>query len=287
MKRLFKSLTATVLALAMVCTTFAASFSVCAIKNSKEEIPPYEIIFDKGGKILLQLAVPRITIAFALSSFIELIPNSADYFTGFDLKNESFVETNVGDYTFSIPQGLEKNNESSFLNYYSNSEKSNYLIIMEPSDLSGLNLYSKENLDENNSLGIDIAIDNLRDGFERLGKGHPDSAYGSYKCIALLSSEDCTLWNMNEMMAFAIMGCMKAILEPSIGCDAFLVYEREDVCGILGYEIKLNETTNKNQCYFNFEFFSTDDLNTAYTLVGTVDKLGDVFAIVNSIEFNK
>ena len=285
MKKLFKSLTATVLALAMVCTTFAASFSVCAIKNNEEEIPPYEIIFDKGGKLVLQFAVPRIAVGYALSFIIESIPNSAEYFTRFDIKNDNFVETNVGDYTFSIPAGLEKNGELS-LNYYINSDKTNSLIILEPSDLSGLNLYNKENLEDFNSLEVDIAIDDLRDGFERLGKGHPDSAYGSLKCIALLSSEDYTLWNMNEMMAFAIMGCMKAILEPSIGCDVFLVYEREDVCGILGYKIKLNDTTNEQQCYFNFDFFSTDDLNTEYTITGTVDKLCDVFAIVNSIKFN-
>lgn len=126
----------------------------------------------------------------------------------------------------------------------------------------------------------------LRDGFEQLGYGIPDSEYNSLKAILSITEEDYNFWNINEAKAFSVLASYKTYAYAGIYCHTNGVdrvcyyYESESLCFIVSesyYDVN-------RPFYYIVKFYHPDNLHYVYDMyIGTSDP-EVAFAIINSFE---
>ncbi|MBD5137790.1 MAG: hypothetical protein HDT24_00470 [Ruminococcus sp.] len=237
------------------------------------------------GALFLFVLLPRLMIYKSVQEFILGMGKSAEYFTEYSVTNDSFSLVDNGEFSVKIPYGLELQDEiSENLMAYENSDESMHVLMIKGYDASHLNMFDPENYTDVSETDMHMELEELTEGFEIIGKGYPDSAYGSLKCMHLIDSDDYNFWDLKSARIFAVMGYFKAASEPLMGHDIF-IYEQEKICGIVGLSCRENADTGSATYNVQFEFFKTDDLNTEYVLIIRAESLDEAYAIINSVEF--
>lgn len=237
------------------------------------------------GTLFLFVLLPRLMIYKNVREFIFGMGKSAEYFTEYSVTNDSFSMVDNGEFSVKIPDGLELQDEiSENLMEYESSDESKHVIMVKGSDASYLNMFDPENYTDVNETDMHMELEELTEGFEIIGKGYPDSAYGALKCMHLIDSDDYNFWDLKSARVFAVMGYSKAASEPLMGRDIF-IYEGEKICGIVGLSCRENTDTGSATYRTQFKFFKTDDLNTEYMLMISAESLDEAYAIINSVEF--
>lgn len=257
-------------------------------KALKIIVPIVAVIAILLAIVYFMILHPRIMIYRAVREFIKGIPYSAEYFTEYNVHNDTYTEIETDWYTLTLPSEiqLQPSLEGSSLRQYKNTDETITVLLDGKSDNSDLNMYAQENYSEISTVDLNMELERFKNGFDKIGKGHPDSAYGLHKCAALINSDDYDFWDLEKGYAFLVVGLFKAFNEPITG-RYHLIYESEEICGIFSYDIKTDEETNAEYYSIWFDFYSTDDLNTEYVIIAKTQTLEDVYAIVNSITFNR
>ncbi|MBR2912803.1 MAG: hypothetical protein IKK51_02400 [Oscillospiraceae bacterium] len=225
--------------------------------------------------------VPRIMLAVATSTIINDVVEPATYFTEFDVRNEDVQTIDNGHIAIDIPKELIKKDENFYnLSIYKNADESASIILMDPLDLSDLNIMREGMIldsmihEAKTPTKISISSKQLLRGFEAMGNCIPDSAYNTYKCCYLTSKDDNSFWNINQASAFLVAGSLKSIMATY---GPMQIYESDSICGFVSVTLESDGISRGL-----LEVYSTDDLNTVTGILVKGMDSNDVYAIMNS-----
>lgn len=232
--------------------------------------------------ILAWIFVPRLIVLYVARELEEDLGPGAEYFTEYNTTLENVQSISYDGLTMNIPTNyVEKDIELKVIMYIVPDETNTAIesvLIMDSYDLSEMNLFSEENLEALTAdLPAKIGVNQIVRGFEALGNGLPDSAYGTYKSSALLTTDDYSFWNLKQGIAYVISGMLKY---TSIIGDYNYIYENEDICGLIHVTLPENQ---EFKYYIIAEMFSTDDLGTEHTVLIKTNSLEEAYGMINSI----
>lgn len=226
---------------------------------------------------------PRIAINGLLNEMLPEVGKGAEYFTEYDVTDSSLAVKDSPNYSIGVPADYEQKelSEGFPAAVYQDSENNDLSVMLmyESSDYSEMSLFDKANFeDEIDDDSYDTIVSELEKWFGALGNGLPDSAYGTLKCVYMLDDSDRSFWNIGQNIAFGIMGIMKQGM-PLFG-DTVLIYETDEMCGI----ITISRPTEEQEGYHAIaDMFSTDELNTPYTVTIRSESIEEIYAIINSM----
>ena len=229
------------------------------------------------GYLALGVLLPRIFIAVAVNKMLD-VGESAAPFTHYDVTGDNTMDVSNGRMTISIPEGyIEKDMGDLGAQMYTADQTQKFtIIIMDPSDMSYMNLLSEDNL-KSLDVNVNFTRKQIERGFEKLGNGCPDSSYNAYKCIYMLEDDDYSFWDLEKGIAFAITGILKQIM-PYWG--TVYMYDNGDVCGF----VHINEFTEPEEAKFRgtLELYSKSDLNNVTTIMIMANTAEEIYAVANS-----
>ncbi len=219
--------------------------------------------------------IPRIYISLGTKAILPDVGEAATYFTAYDVRSEDVQTISNGHIAIDIPADFAVNKELESTIIYRNADETASILIIEPSDMSDLNLLAADSFSETvTGLQGIYAVDQIRKGFEQLGNGLPDSAYNTYKCIHLLDEDDNSFWNFNQGLAFLITGTLKGIV-PAFG--EVEIYETEDICGFVEVSVQEDGSTSGW-----LTIYRADDLNTVSGVKFKGMDRETIYAVMNS-----
>lgn len=227
--------------------------------------------------------LPRIMLYKMVKDYLPNIDKSAEYFTDFSIASNGSVITVNNEYiSLKIPSNYHRQTTKYELAdiYRSFDDKETVFFMKEPDDLSPMNLLCPENYEDIEDIPNELGIKEITQGFKSLGNGVPDSAYNTYKCMCLVDRDDYSFWDIKKGTCFAIIAFMKEILVPRY--DEIFLYEKDNIRGIVCVTHNYGENEFE---YVLFNFFNSNDLNTAYSVQIVVGNLDDAYAVINSAEF--
>lgn len=241
------------------------------------------------GALVILLAVvffwvikPRIELNSLVSEFLPEVGEGAGYFTEYDVTDDSLVTLNTDVLSIGIPADYVQKDigELDAVMYHdSENDDLSVLVMTSADDYSDMSLFHRDNYDDVSDEEYEVIVKHLREWFGALGNGLPDSAYGTYKCMHMLSDGDRSFWNIGQNIAFGIMGIMKEEL-PIFG-DTVYIYETDEKCGI----VTISLPDDENDTYYAMvDMYSAADLNTPHSLIIRSESLDEVYAIINSIK---
>lgn len=226
---------------------------------------------------------PRVELNKLITDYIPEVGESAEYFTAYDVTDESLVPLETENFTIDIPAGYVQKDvgDMDVVMYYNQVNNDRSVFIRESGhDLSGMNMFDPQQYGDMSEEDFSQIENYLKEWITALGHGLPDSAYGTYKCAYLLSDDDRSFWNIGQNIAFGIMGIMKSEM-PVFG-DTVYIYETEDKCGF----VQINSPKDNREYYYvTADIYSTDDLNVPYTVIIRSETLEEAYSIINSITF--
>ncbi len=233
--------------------------------------------------ILWQIMFPRIYMRFFfITELAPVVDPPAEAFTAYDITLENGQSASIDGLTMTLPNDLtlrETNDKYSIVYDYDHPEPAiGSIVLSGAQDVSHMDLTVKENAETLMSeYFYQTSCRNLTKGYEALGYGTPDSAYNVYKAAALLEADNYSFWNWQQNYAYAMCCGFHATIFYHPFYDNRYIYETEDVCGIVFY----NDMTSMHHAYAYM--FSTDDLNTMYTLSLSSISQEDIYGMLNSI----
>ena len=236
------------------------------------------------GLFFFWVLMPRITLYKMVNNYLPSIDKSAEYFTDFSITNNDVITINNGYVSLKIPSSFKPSESSTGLipYLYQNEETQEGIMLMaEQSNMSDLNLLNPTMYKDIEGIPDNLALDEIIDGFEMLGNGLPDSAYGTYKCMLLTDRDDYSFWNLKKGICFSISAVLKEIIISSY--DEILLYEKDDIRGLIF--IYPNHNSEDSTIGLVFDIYNADDLNTVQTLIINVNSLDTAYGIINSVEF--
>lgn len=226
---------------------------------------------------------PRMEFNKLLNDYLPEVGEGAEYFTSYDITDDSLVPLETENFTIDIPAGyVPKNIGDIDTVMYFDSENTERSVVIRRSgyDMSDMNMFDRLQYGDVSEDEFSQIVYYLKEWMEALGHGIPDSAYGTYKCAYLLSDNDRSFWNIGQNIAFGIMGFIKQSL-PAWGEEMY-IYEADDKCGFVFVSAPKEENENYR---VTADIYSTDDLNVPYTVIIRSETLEEAYSIINSITF--
>ncbi len=216
--------------------------------------------------------VLRAALAKSITSYGE-IGQAAEYFSDFSLLSEENTTANcMENIFFYMPEDYYWVEDDVF------EAADGSWKLMTSEAFNPLNfesgIYGAESL-KGNIYGISES--RLRAGYEKLGKGIPDSPYAALKCAALLSEEDYDGKSLKTDMAYSLLAYLKKI---SFGkYEKLYIYENNGICGFI------KEYTADNGIYTSeLMIFTEDNLKEAAYIIITADSPEFAYKIINSVK---
>lgn len=226
---------------------------------------------------------PRMEFNKLLNDYLPEVGEGAEYFTAYDIMDDSLVPLETKNFTIDIPVGyVQKDTGDIDAVMYFDSENTERSVFIRESgyDMSGMNMFDRLQYGDMSEEEFSQIVYYLKEWMEALGHGISDSAYGTYKCAYLLSDNDRSFWNIGQNIAFGIMGFIKQSL-PVWGEEMY-IYEADDKCGFVFVSAPKEENENYR---ITAEIYSTDDLNVPYNVIIRSETLEEAYSIINSITF--
>lgn len=226
---------------------------------------------------LTRVIVPCAGVRLALDLFIPDVGAGAEYFTEYDVRDDSLVMTD-SHLNIGIPERCVKLEKGLKADVYGPADGEQLGIIIMPAyDLSDMDLYNRDMYEDISDGEYKLLASVLDNWFDELGYGYPNSGYGTQKCIHLLDDGDRSFWNIGKNIAFAVTGVLK--LETAIFGDEVYIYETDDKCGI----ISVSDHETDGGYYVIAEMYDTEDLGMSYSVMIRGNDLQEIYSIINSI----
>ena len=224
------------------------------------------------------ILLPRFRInAFAEDYIFSVMASEkkGGFYGNYDAEVDSGTEIGNEIFCLMLPEGYVPDDE--FVFSYGENEFCDFSPVSPemPESLTSIDL--------NRSYDVKLPErEDLTKAYRALGAGGGDTVFGSLKSAALLEISDYSFWDIEKALAFCRLAVLKEIYFS--GGEA-LVYEREDVKGIVQIsECLMNDS---NEPYFSvcFMFFSENDLNSPYMISMVVDSPEKAYGVINSVRF--
>ncbi len=227
---------------------------------------------------------PRIELNNLICEFLPEVGEGAEYFTEYDVSDDSLVTLETEVLSVDIPADyVQKDMGEIDAVVYHDSGNQELMIMVTTSetDFSDISLFYRDNYGDISDEEYETIVRYLKDWFGALGNGLPDSAYGTYKCMHLLSDDDRSFWNIGQNIAFGITGILKESI-PVWGEELY-IYESDDKCGFVFVAAPHDDVS-----YYRVtaDIYSTDDLNAPHNVIIRSESVEQAYAIINSIAFN-
>ncbi len=226
---------------------------------------------------------PRIEFNNLICELLPEVGEGAEYFTEYDVTDDSLVMTEAGDISIGIPAGYvpdDTNVQDIAMYRDKNNIKLGVTVNTTATDLEGMSLFYRDSYDVSDE-EYELITKYLTEWFNALGNGLPDSAYNTYKCMHLLSDDDRSFWDIGQNIAFGITGILKESI-PVWGEELY-IYETDDKCGF----VSVSYPTDTSEYYWvTADLYSTDDLNAPYNVIIRSESVEQAYAMINSIAFN-
>lgn len=230
------------------------------------------------GYLTVAVVVPRVLLHNMIKETLGGVGKGAEYFREFDIVyNGATFSADNGHIAIDIPEKCVKQeldfNEAQFY------KKDNdcMVILLKSDEIDGMNLLDPENFD-NSDYKVKIGLDQLTKGIESFGNGLPDSAYGTWKCSYMLDEEDYNPWDLNNQVAYSIIGVLKVSFAD---LGEISIYENGEICGF----IIVNENKNpaeEGRYSVILEIYTKDNPNKSTAVMVTTNNLDEAFAVMNS-----
>lgn len=231
--------------------------------------------------------LPRVELYNAARELTETgFPGTShhEYFKQFDVTYDSDLPLQTVSHdglSIDIPADwtiMEISLENSLT--YESPDKSQRILLLEASDLTGYSLFNEEQVAELTAdLSSKVGLNRLENGFDALGIPMPDSAYATMKSALLLEKDSYSLFNMDKTLAYYIVGMIKSVeMEYALN----YIYETEDICAT--YHV--SPPSEEHPYRVTADIFSAKDLNKAYSLIIRTDSEETLYAMMNSVQVN-
>lgn len=182
----------------------------------------------------INILLPRVLIYTAVQEYMPHVNAEVGIFNDFSLSFDEDVQAiDNGFISLKIPANMEQEytEGNSLKKYITNSETDKSSIILTaPSCIDYDDILTNEELD---NIPGDHDMENIMDGFEKIGKGLPDNYYNMEKTMLLVDSSDYSFWDINQGASFLLAASSKYILTSM--CSEVMLYEREDIKAINVY----------------------------------------------------
>lgn len=232
------------------------------------------------GWFCLYILAPRIMLRTFTKQFDYFIDVKAEYFTDFSIKGKGdLMKVDNGYISLELPSKYSRDESKN--SFVFKTDNKHFVYVTDPSDNSDLNLLNADIHTVLADSPDNIGINEITEGFEKLGCGLPDSAYNTHKCMYLVDSSNSCFWDYNKSLAYSILAAGKFYITAAVSTDEIYLYERDKVCGII-YVIRHEDSVE-----IQSSFYSTDDLNTEHMILMNAEDADEAFGIINSLEFIK
>lgn len=225
---------------------------------------------------------PRIELNNLICDFLPEVGDGAEYFTEYGVKVEGLVTLDTDVLSIDIPANYVQKDMGELNAVMCRDSENEELYVMVMTDdtvLSAMSLFDRDNYEDMSDEEYDTIVRYLSDWFGALGNGLPDSAYGTYKCVHLLSDDDRSFWDVGQNIAFGITGILKESV-PIWGEEVY-IYETEEKCGFVFVAAPKDDDSHYR---VTVEIYSTDDLNTPHNVIICAESVEEAYAIINSID---
>lgn len=223
------------------------------------------------------ILVPRVRLHMEIKKNLSRCKSCEQehFITDFSISEENTFKFSNDYLSVEIPEGYthEYLENLDMDMYERESWEPTYVFFDYPTDLSW-SLLDPQYYEGEASLNR-IGIDALRDEFEELGYGMPDSNYNALRAAILLNEDDYSFWNFDRQVVFSVLSDIKADLHKE---QQIWFYEREDVRAII------RQTGGTRR--FEIDVMKTDDLNIAYGMLIRDAEKEDVWKLLNTLEFH-
>ncbi|MBR4111466.1 MAG: hypothetical protein IKK53_00375 [Ruminiclostridium sp.] len=220
-----------------------------------------------GWQFILRTALDK-----SIESYGE-IGQAAEYFSDFSLLSEENTTVHcMENISFDMPEDFSRNEYDIF------EAVDGTWKLMISGTFNPLNfeegLYGAEAL-KGNIYGVNES--GLRAGYEKLGKGIPDSPYTAMKSAALLSEDDYDGKSIKKDLAYSLLTYLKQISFEKY--QKLYIYEHNGACGFI------KEYAVDNGAYTTeLIIFTEDNLKEASYILITADSPEFAYQIMNSVK---
>lgn len=237
--------------------------------------------------VILWFMIPRVMLYNAARELTETaFPEEThyEYFNQFNATYATGQPTQTISFeglSIDIPADwtLMDNGLQSSLSYES-PDKSQRVILLPPSYLTGYSLVSNQQVAElTTDLPYDVSLKRLEKGLSKLNIPMPDTAYATMKSALVLEKNNYSLFDIDKTIAYYIMGMLKSI-ESEYALN--YIYETEDICAT--YHVSPSEDDSSYK--IAADIFSSGNLDKAYGIVASVESEDTLYAIMNSVQIN-
>lgn len=260
-----------------------------------------KIVLIAVGAILVLLALvvffgPRFIVYQQAKKVTAQLGPAAEWVTEYDLtftEAEPVQKATFEGLTITIPEYLiERETSSDKYRVYDEPEIEEGIlgetVLMATIDVSDLN----RSIDEMKSVLVDkksgifrnYVAKRLSKELKALSQENPNF-YTLAKSCYLLTEKDYSFWNLEKGIAYLVKGTLKTGIIPD--CDYILIYEREDVCGLIYVTDRslYTELSSSSPNYsLRVELYGGDDFSTSHYLLIKCDAMETAYAIINSAE---
>ena len=260
-----------------------------------------KIVLIVGGSFLVLLALvaffaPRFIVYYQAKKVTTQLGPAAEWMTEYDLtfaETEPVQKVSFDGMTVLIPGNFrERETALETCRVYDGpvekDEGRRENVLMTTGDVSDLN----RSIDEMKSVLVDkksgifrnYIAKRLSKEMKELSQENPNY-YSLAKSCYLLTEKDYSFWNLEKGIAYLIKGTLKTGITPY--CDYILIYEKEDVCGLIYVTDRslYTELSSSSPNYsLQVELYGMDDFSTSHFLLIKCDTLETAYAIINSAE---
>ena len=228
--------------------------------------------------LAVSIIVPRVMLHNMIQETLGGVGDGAEYFTEYSVGHtETTFSAGNGHIMIDVPERCLKQDIDFQEAQFYKEDNQCMVILLASDEIDGMNLLDPEKFD-NSDYKVKIGLDQLTKGIESFGNGLPDSAYGTWKCSYMLDEEDYNPWNLNNQVAYSIVG----VLKISIALPGEIsIYERDDICGFV--TVRENaDPENQGKYSVMLDIYTKDNLNKSTTVMVTTNKIEDAYAVMNS-----
>ncbi len=218
----------------------------------------------------------RIKLYNAVKDNIESLGPEGEMFEEYDVVDDSLFEIKTDYFTIGVPGGCI-HEDRDVIDLYQSLDGSEHVAISKNVNDIEVSFFDSSYGDESEVFGIEYKMEDLKDGFEKLGYGIPDSTYDTYKCLYLLKGSDYSFWDYKKGLAYANAAFVK---NETMWMDANYVYERDDMYAL----IMERNLVDEGVYVYYVDLYNPNNLNQSNMVVIRVKDKQQAYAIINSIE---
>ncbi len=233
--------------------------------------------------ILLVLAVvaaivlpKRIKLYNAINDNIETLDPKGAMFENYDVTDDTLIRVENDNISIAIPGGCI-HEDREVADIYQSLDESQSVYLAKEVNNTEVSFFKPGYGSKSEVYGIEYKMEDLRNGFDKLGYGIPDSTYNTYKCLCLLKESDYSFWDYEKSLAYLNAAYVK---NESMWLDANYLYEREDMYAL----IMEKHLEDEDLYYYLVDVYNPKNLNQSYNVIIRVKDRQQAYAIINSIE---